>query len=141
MKVASVKQLSLIFVFLFIHGVAASSSSQRRPVNPDEVSPAFWEGLARERFYRSLRLLAPSPAVLKRAKNVILFLGDGMGLPSIAAGRFFKTEVKNRIGDANPTLEFEGWPFGTMCRTYDLETLVTDSASSATAYLCGELHY
>nr|VZI13627.1 unnamed protein product [Spirometra erinaceieuropaei] len=59
-----------------------------------------------------------------------------MGLQSLAAARFYKAFKARQAGRASK-LVFEGWPFSTMCRTYDLETMVTDSASSATAYLTG----
>lgn len=108
---------------------------QKEPENNEVIAPAFWERLARERLKRSNQIF---PAPQTRAKNVILFLGDGMGIPTISAGRFFKAEVESRLGEANPILNFEDWPFHTMCRTYDLQATVTDSASSATAYLGGE---
>ena len=37
------------------------------------------------------------------AKNVILFLGDGMGLPTVTAGRIRKGQLKNRNGEEEVT--------------------------------------
>ncbi|KAM3182323.1 hypothetical protein ACTXT7_012623 [Hymenolepis weldensis] len=112
----------------------AISEEDKVPANKMEILPSFWERLARERIQRTnTYYLKPT----KPAKNVILFLGDGMGAPTVSAGRFFKAEMEGRIGAANPTMDFEDWPFHTLCRTYDLHTEVTDSASSSTAYLGG----
>ncbi|KAL5111118.1 Alkaline phosphatase tissue-nonspecific isozyme [Taenia crassiceps] len=125
-----------LFLFSLLDHLCTSAvlAARREPENNEVIAPAFWERLARERFKRSNRIFS---APQERAKNVILFLGDGMGMPTISAGRFFKAEVENRLSEANPMLSFEDWPFHTMCRTYNLQTTVTDSASSATAYLGG----
>ncbi|VDK32922.1 unnamed protein product [Taenia asiatica] len=113
---------------------AVLALTQKEPENSEVIAPSFWERLAKERLKRTNQIFS---APRTRAKNVILFLGDGMGIPTISAGRFFKAEVEGRLDEANPLLNFEDWPFHTMCRTYDLQTTVTDSASSATAYLGG----
>nr|VZI12360.1 unnamed protein product [Spirometra erinaceieuropaei] len=104
-----------------------------KPVLPWEMEPAYWEAKARRNFEETARLF-PAEVSSRRPRNVILFLGDGMGLQSLAAARFYKAFKARQAGRASK-LVFEGWPFSTMCRTYDLETMVTDSASSATAYL------
>ncbi|KAL5963192.1 Alkaline phosphatase tissue-nonspecific isozyme [Taenia solium] len=113
---------------------AVLALTQKEPENNEVIAPSFWKRLARERLKRTNQIFS---APRTRAKNVILFLGDGMGIPTISAGRFFKAEVEGRLDEASPLLNFENWPFHTMCRTYDLQTTVTDSASSATAYLGG----
>ncbi|KAH9286458.1 Intestinal-type alkaline phosphatase 1 [Echinococcus granulosus] len=125
----------LLFFFLdCLCSVAALTPRQKQPTSSEDTFPAFWERLAREKLKRSSQFF---PAPRARAKNVILFLGDGMGIPTISAGRFFKAEMEGRLSEANPILDFEDWPFHTMCRTYDLQTTVTDSGGSATAYLGG----
>ncbi|XP_037949996.1 membrane-bound alkaline phosphatase-like [Teleopsis dalmanni] len=66
----------------------------------------------------------------KRAKNVILFLGDGMGLTTIAATR-------NLLGGEEKSLAFEKFPYTGLSKTYAIDKIVSDSACTATAYLCG----
>lgn len=124
----------LIFLLLNI-SLTTSYGISAEPANPREAEPKFWETSARKRFLKTSKLigLPKNPA-----KNVILFLGDGMGIPTVSAARFFKTEVEGNLGAVTPQLDFEDWPFHTLARTYDLNTVVTDSASSATAYLAGE---
>ena len=45
-----------------------------------------------------------------KAKNVILFLGDGMGNPSIVAARIYKGQRKGLEGAEEEQLVFEGFP-------------------------------
>lgn len=123
-----------VLILLVLSMPSVMSQAVKKPANVEEILPSFWERLAKERIEKTKTyFLQPN----KPAKNVILFLGDGMGIPTVSAGRFFKAEVEGRIGAANPIMDFEDWPFHTLCRTYDLHTEVTDSASSATAYLGG----
>lgn len=64
------------------------------------------------------------------AKNVIFFLGDGMGLSTQMASRMYK-------GGEEEELSFEKFPYSGMSKTYCVNTQVADSACSATAYLSG----
>lgn len=64
------------------------------------------------------------------AKNVIYFLGDGMGISTIMASRVFK-------GGEELELSFEKFAYSGLSKTYCTNTQVADSACSATSYLCG----
>ncbi|CAL4228704.1 unnamed protein product [Meganyctiphanes norvegica] len=71
-----------------------------------------------------------------KAKNVILFLGDGMGLPSITAGRILKGQKQGYSGEEG-YLEWEKFPNAALMKTYCVDRQVADSACTATAYLTG----
>ena len=43
------------------------------------------------------------------AKNVILFVGDGMGVFTVSAGRIYKAQSRNLMGD-DALLSFEKFP-------------------------------
>ncbi|KAM7540710.1 hypothetical protein Aperf_G00000019879 [Anoplocephala perfoliata] len=77
------------------------------------------------------RLFPEFCAATTKAKNVVPFLSDAMVIPTLSVTKFDRA---NKIGEAI-THPFEDREFGLLCRTYVLETMVTDSASSATAYL------
>uniref|UniRef100_A0A6M2E0I5 alkaline phosphatase n=1 Tax=Xenopsylla cheopis TaxID=163159 RepID=A0A6M2E0I5_XENCH len=64
------------------------------------------------------------------AKNIIMFLGDGMSIPTLAAARVMK-------GNENEQLSFEKFPYTGLSKTYCVDAQTADSACSATAYLCG----
>lgn len=70
---------------------------------------------------------SPRPA---RARNVILFIGDGMGMDIYTATRVWKSGVSGRL--AIDTL-----PNTAVCSTYSYDNIVTDSAPSATSILSG----
>ncbi|TOF85906.1 alkaline phosphatase, partial [Vibrio parahaemolyticus] len=70
------------------------------------------------------------------AKNVILFLGDGMSIPTLTAARIYKGQLKKEGGEEG-TLFFETFPHVGLSKTYNVNKQVADSASTATAYLTG----
>lgn len=59
-------------------------------------------------------------------KNIILFIGDGMGLSQVTAGKITKGN-----------LEMERCPVTGFCTTWSDDKLVTDSAAAATALSTG----
>ena len=105
-----------------------------RPVLSWEVQPTYWELQARDQFYFASRLF-PHLAQ-RRVKNVIFFLGKGLASGGIVYGRFYKALKAKRPGEMM-RMNFEMWPFSTMCRTHNLEVMDGDEASSATALLTG----
>lgn len=64
------------------------------------------------------------------ARNVIMFLGDGMSIPTLAATRIY-------MGGEAQQLPFERFPYAGLSKTYCANTQVADSACTATAYLGG----
>lgn len=94
-----------------------------------------WNALGRKRIKMAKTLLENSRNT-KRAKNVILFIGDGMGLPSISAGRVLKAQVNNLKGE-DIYLAWEKFPHAGLARTYNVDRTTADSAGTATAYLSG----
>ncbi|XP_014091128.3 alkaline phosphatase [Bactrocera oleae] len=64
------------------------------------------------------------------AKNIILFLGDGMSIPTLTAGRVY-------LGGEEKQFSFERFPYVGLSKTYCTNTQVADSACTATAYLGG----
>ncbi|XP_014362963.2 membrane-bound alkaline phosphatase [Papilio machaon] len=72
----------------------------------------------------------------RRARNVVMFLGDGMSLPTLAAARALLGQREGRPGEESQ-LSFEQFPTVGLAKTYCVDAQVADSACSATAYLCG----
>lgn len=44
------------------------------------------------------------------AKNVIVFVGDGMGISTITAARIYQGQTKDGLGEAS-RLSFESFPY------------------------------
>lgn len=71
-----------------------------------------------------------------RAKNVIIFIGDGMGLSSITSGRIYIGQLNGQAGEEYQ-LEFEKFPNTGFAKTYNVDKQVPDSAGTATAIFSG----
>ncbi|MBW2360039.1 MAG: alkaline phosphatase [Deltaproteobacteria bacterium] len=72
----------------------------------------------------------------KPAKNVIVFLGDGMGLTTITAARILDGQSRGESGEENQ-LAFERLPHVCLVKTYNTNQQVPDSAGTMTAILSG----
>ncbi|CAI9546478.1 unnamed protein product [Staurois parvus] len=71
-----------------------------------------------------------------KAKNLILFLGDGMGVTTITAARIYQGQLEGQLGEEN-ILEMEKFPYVALSKVYNVDAQVPDSAGTGTAYLCG----
>ena len=71
------------------------------------------------------------------AKNIILFIGDGMGVSTVTAARIFDGQSKGMRGEENE-LSFERFPNLALVKTYNTNQQVSDSAGTATAMLTGQ---
>ena len=72
----------------------------------------------------------------QKAKNIIIFVGDGMGMSTITAARIYKGQKKGESGETG-FLSFERFPTIGLAKTYAVDKQVTDSAASATALFTG----
>ncbi|GAA6171268.1 alkaline phosphatase [Colwellia sp. KU-HH00111] len=70
------------------------------------------------------------------AKNVILFVGDGMGVSTLTAARIFDGQRKGMLGESN-SLSFEKFPFSGLAKTYNVDAQTPDSAGTMTAMMSG----
>ncbi|KAH8321386.1 hypothetical protein KR074_003470 [Drosophila pseudoananassae] len=100
---------------------------------PEEMDPEFWYKNADAEITKRLQLPQPNT---KKAKNIIMFLGDGMPIATIAAARILKGQRQGKTGEES-SLSFEQFPYTGLSRTYCANAQVPDSACTATAYLCG----
>jgi alkaline phosphatase len=92
------------------------------------ASTAATPALAKERRAR--------PPEEPRAKNVILFIGDGMGISTITAARIYDGQKRGETGEENQ-LSFERFPHVALVKTYNTNAQVPDSAGTATAIHSG----
>ena len=97
---------------------------------PQANDPYFTD--AKDRLEESLRLKPNT----KPAKNIILFVGDGMGITTVTASRIHQGQKAKRDGVSNK-LVFETLPYSAFSRTYSHDSQVTDSAPSASAMTTG----
>jgi alkaline phosphatase len=71
-----------------------------------------------------------------RARNVILFVGDGMGVSTVTAARIFAGQQLGVDGESYE-LSFDTFPFTALSRTYSHDFQISDSAATITAMTSG----
>lgn len=71
-----------------------------------------------------------------RAKNVILFVGDGMGISTLTASRIFQGQLEGNPGEEG-YLSFEEFPYTALVKTYNVDAQTPDSAGTMTAMMSG----
>ena len=70
------------------------------------------------------------------ARNVILFIGDGMGVSTVTAARIFDGQSLGMSGEEY-ALVFETFPHVALVKTYNTNQQVPDSGGTATAMMSG----
>lgn len=71
-----------------------------------------------------------------QAKNVILFVGDGMSLTTVSAARIYEGQLRQQPGEENQ-LSFERFPYTAFSKTYNTDSQTPDSAGTMTAMITG----
>ncbi len=117
-------RLSLPLIFAGTLGHAAE------PVQPPVKNPWYQAAQAR------LQQLKGDTPMRGKARNVILFIGDGMSVSTITAARIFQGQQQGKPGENN-RLAFENLPWTALSRTFNTNAQVPDSAGTATAMLTG----
>ena len=70
------------------------------------------------------------------AKNIILFVGDGMSLTTVTAARIFAGQQAGQNGE-DSALSFELFPWIGLSKTYNTNQQTPDSAGTMTAMITG----
>ncbi|XP_035224603.1 alkaline phosphatase-like [Stegodyphus dumicola] len=70
------------------------------------------------------------------AKNLILFIGDGMGMTTVTTARILRGQRRGQSGEENE-LAFDKFEYVALAKTYNTDSQVGDSGACATALLCG----
>lgn len=97
---------------------------------PETVEQWYEAG---NQFIRESRRLPPNE---RKAKNVILFVGDGMGVSTVTASRILAGQMKGQPGEEN-RLIMETLPYVALSKTYSWDQQTSDSAPTMTAMVTG----
>ena len=99
--------------------------------HPDQETPDWW-------FRAGAAAANANAGALRKAhaKNVIVFLGDGMSITTITAARIYDGQQKGGSGEEN-RLSFENFPATALSRTYETDFQTPDSAGTMTAIMSG----
>ncbi|CAG9789033.1 unnamed protein product [Diatraea saccharalis] len=112
------------------HGSWRGGASE---MNDVERKPSYWQEEARMAIEARE---ARRKETFGIARNIVMFLGDGMSVPTLAAARALLGQRQGRTGEESQ-LSFEAFPTVGLAKTYCVDAQVADSACTATAYLCG----
>jgi len=130
-----VKFPSFLFIAASAIALAACTTTsipQRSEISKPVVTGNSWYDNAQE-------VLAARKAVSPnygRARNVILFVGDGMDPTTVAAARIFDGQSRGEAGEEN-MLSFEAFPYVAYAKTYSTDFQVADSAGTMSAMMTG----
>jgi alkaline phosphatase len=95
-------------------------------------TPAEWFAAGQQAVKDAKSLKAnPNPAT-----NVILFVGDGMGIATVTAARILEGQLRGESGEEN-SLSFEKLPYVALSKTYSVNQQTSDSAPTMTAMVTG----
>lgn len=94
-------------------------------------SPTRWYQEAEKRVAERRAQLEPPPA-----RNVILFIGDGMNLATINAARILQGQMAGGPGEDHQ-LSFEQFDYMALAKTYNTNQQTPDSAGTMTAIATG----
>ena len=97
--------------------------------HPEGETPDWW-------FLAGAAQAAERGAMAGRAKHVVLFVGDGMSLTTVAAARILEGQRKGAPGEEN-LLAWEHFPHTAFSKTYNTDTQTPDSAGTMTAMATG----
>ena len=97
--------------------------------HPDGETAAWW-------FRDGAAQAASRGAMRGKARNVILFVGDGMSLTTVAAARILERQRKGGAGEDN-RLSWEDFPHTALSKTYNTDAQTPDSAGTMTAMSTG----
>ena len=88
---------------------------RRRPPGAQQQAsetPESWFASGQQALQDALALAATSA----RARNVILFVGDGMGMSTVTAARILEGQLRGQSGEEN-LLAFETMPYVALSKT------------------------
>nr|XP_027195656.1 alkaline phosphatase-like [Dermatophagoides pteronyssinus] len=130
----------------------------------DQSDAKYWHNLATERILRYESKRTKINGNEEMAKNVIIFIGDGMGISTVTASRILKIQlpISKQIHDQkrhqkqhdlnnknvnnllkklqqseDGSLSFESFEMVSLVKTYILDSQVGDSGACATAIMSG----
>ena len=125
------KSLAAIALFVFFLSSFAQTVQQPFPVKRHE-SAETW----RRDGWNAIEQAKKQKIRKGKAKNVILFIGDGMGVSTLTAARIFEGQRRGESGEEN-RLSFEEFPFSALSKTYSANQQTSDSAPTMSAIISG----
>lgn len=117
---------------LFTSALFGCANTSTPPASTDSINTNPWYAAGSA----AVDAAARQPERPPRAKNVILFIGDGMSLDTITSARILAGQRLGNSGEEH-RLTMDMLPYTALMKTYTTDMQVPDSAGTATAMLAG----
>lgn len=108
----------------------SSPAYAEAPASPAGADPWFKAG------QETLAARAAIKPNTRKARNVILFVGDGMDGTTVTAARIYDGQSRGKSGEEN-VLSFERFPYVALSKTYNTNAQTPDSAGTMSAMTTG----
>ena len=130
---------------MLLIGSAFMLSNNAQAITQDEIlanqvkttaveTPKFWITQGQASLDKADRIANNK----KKAKNVILFIGDGMGVSTVTASRIFEGQsLPGNRGGEEHSLSFEKFPHVALSKTYQVNQQTSDSAPTMSSMITG----
>jgi alkaline phosphatase len=115
----------------FVAGICLSLSPSS--LHAGDLTPGQWFS-AGEAAAQQAAALRPNRHT---ARNLILFIGDGMGVSTVTAARILAGQQRGESGEEN-LLSFEHFPYVALSKTYNTNQQTPESAGTMSAIMTGE---
>lgn len=110
--------------------LSVAACSNTNPTEPKPVTVA-------DQLTSSVQSASAKMLAADRPRNVIVFLGDGMGVSTVTAARIYAGQKLGLAGEEH-SLSFEKFPNVALVKTYNTDMQVPDSAGTMSAIVTGE---
>lgn len=97
----------------------ADRAGRAAAANLAETDPGFWVNDAQAAITENIQRTVPK----SKARNVVMFLGDGMSVPTVTAARILFGQLKNATGE-EAQMSFETFPSTGLVKVSDIEYLI-----------------
>ena len=134
-------KLWLIFImFISISCKDSLATPSMQQVTDEKEDNHYWKDLGRKELDEAIKTFQSINTNV--AKIIILFIGDGMSLPTLTATRIYKAQHNARISGTKvngeeASLTFQTFPHTALSKTYCIDRQTPDSASTASAIYSG----
>lgn len=115
------------------------TSQHEAPLDKFQDTPLFANTLNNQWYRDAANTVRQKPlgtAERGKARNVILFLGDGMSIATVTAARILAGQRAGLAGEEH-VLSFERFPYSGLAKTYNVDSQTPDSAGTMTAIVSG----
>lgn len=127
--------LALVATFSFASAATYADVNENADGTPETPEAWYKEGASIVQNNAKTAKKARKNSV-RPAKNIILFVGDGMGISTVTAARILDGQMRGMSGEENE-LFFETFPNLALAKTFNTNQQTPDSAGTMTAMMSG----